>query len=73
MDRAKKLLIGKILLAVLGIVVIVLTIKFLPYIIEITTSLDKFRDYIISTGRFGTFIFIFFQMLQTVIAQFQVR
>lgn len=68
MDRAKKLLIGKILLAVLGIVAIVLTIKFLPYIIEITTSLDKFRDYIISTGRFGTFIFIFFQMLQTVIA-----
>lgn len=68
MDRAKKVLIGKILLALVGGLVIVLTIKYLPYIIQITTSLDKFREYIISTGRFGTLIFIFFQMLQTVIA-----
>lgn len=68
MDRAKKVLIGKILLAVLGGVVIILTIKYLPYILQITMSLDKFREYIISTGRFGTLIFIFFQMLQVVIA-----
>ncbi|AGF55549.1 putative membrane protein YdjX (TVP38/TMEM64 family) [Clostridium saccharoperbutylacetonicum] len=68
MDRAKKLLIGKILLAILGGIAITLTIKYLPYILEITTSLDKFRDYIISTGRFGSFLFIFFQILQTVIA-----
>jgi uncharacterized membrane protein YdjX (TVP38/TMEM64 family) len=68
MDRAKKLLTWKILLVVLGIVAITLTIKYLPYIIEITTSLDKFRDYIVSTGRLGAFLFIFFQILQTVIA-----
>ncbi|OCA96696.1 TVP38/TMEM64 family protein [Clostridium beijerinckii] len=68
MDRAKKVLIGKALLALLGILAIAVTIEYLPYIIEITMSLDKFRDYIISTGKFGSFLFIFFQMLQTVIA-----
>lgn len=68
MDRTKKILIGKTLLGVFGIVAITLTIKYLPYIIEITTSLDKFRDYIVSTGRLGAFLFIFFQILQTVIA-----
>ncbi|WP_026886958.1 TVP38/TMEM64 family protein [Clostridium beijerinckii] len=68
MDRVKKVLIGKALLALLGTLAIAVTIEYLPYIIEITMSLDKFRNYIISTGKFGSFLFIFFQMLQTVIA-----
>lgn len=68
MDKTKKVLFRNILLALLGVLSIALTIKYLPYILEITMSLDKFRDYIISTGKFGTFLFIFFQILQTVIA-----
>lgn len=68
MNKAKKVLMGKVLFALIGGLAIVLTIKYLPYILEITISLDKFRDYIISTGKFGTFLFIFFQILQTVIA-----
>lgn len=68
MDKTKKVLFRNILLALLGGLVIALTIKYLPYILEITMSLDKFRNYIISTGKFGTFLFIFFQILQTVIA-----
>ncbi|MBK1810375.1 TVP38/TMEM64 family protein [Clostridium sp. YIM B02505] len=68
MHRTKVVLLSKILLAVLGVLAVVLTIKYLPYLIEITISLDKFREYIISTGRFGVIIFISFQILQTVIA-----
>lgn len=68
MDIAKRVLIRKILLVLLGGLAIALTIKFLSDILEITLSLDKFRDYIISKGRFGAFSFIFFQILQTVIA-----
>ena len=43
-------------------------LKYLPRILELTVSLDKFRDYIISLGSFGSVVLIFFQMLQTVIA-----
>ncbi|NFV13475.1 TVP38/TMEM64 family protein [Clostridium sp. FAM 1755] len=68
MYKSKNVLILRILLALLSIGVIALTIKYLPHILEVTMSLDKFREYIISTGRFGTLLFIFFQILQTVIA-----
>ncbi|MDS1004525.1 VTT domain-containing protein [Clostridium sporogenes] len=68
MYKSKNVLILRILLALLSIGVIALTIKYLPHILEITMSLDKFREYIISSGRFGTLLFIFFQILQTVIA-----
>lgn len=68
MDRAKRVLVGKIVLALFGGLIIVSVIKYLPYILEITISLDRFRDYIISAGKLGTLVFIFFQILQTVIA-----
>lgn len=68
MNKNRKLLIYKILLALLGIFTIILVIKYLPRIIELTVSLDKFRDYIVSLGRIGSIVFIFFQILQTVIA-----
>ncbi|WP_343827008.1 TVP38/TMEM64 family protein [Clostridium subterminale] len=42
--------------------------KYLPRILELTVSLDKFRNYIISLGSFGSVVFIFFQVLQTIIA-----
>lgn len=68
MDKSKKFLICKISLALLGFLTIILVLKYLPRILELTVSLDKFRDYIISLGSFGSVVLIFFQMLQTIIA-----
>lgn len=68
MDKSKKLLFFKMLLALLGVLVILLTIKYLPLILKLSVSLDRFRDYILSLGKLGAVVFIFFQMLQTVIA-----
>ncbi|OBR96563.1 TVP38/TMEM64 family inner membrane protein YdjZ [Clostridium ragsdalei P11] len=68
MNKNRKLLIYKILLVLLGIFTITLVMKYLPRIIELTVSLDKFRGYIVSLGRSGSIVFIFFQILQTVIA-----
>lgn len=68
MDKSKKFLICKISLALLGFLTIILVLKYLPRILELTVSLYKFRDYIISLGSFGSVVLIFFQMLQTIIA-----
>lgn len=68
MDKSKKPLISKISLVILGLLVIIPLLKHLPAILELTVSVDKFRDYIISTGKIGPLIFILFQILQTVIA-----
>lgn len=59
---------GKIIVAILGIVVIVLFIRYSPEILKITLSLDGFRDHILSTGKLGPIMFLLFQVLQTVIA-----
>jgi len=67
-DKSKKLLIVKISLALIGVLAIILTIKYLPVILELTVSVDKFKNYILSTGKLGPAIFILFQILQTVIA-----
>lgn len=58
----------KIISAILAFLLLILTIKYMPIIIEITFSLDKFREYIISSGNLGVLLIIFFQMLQTIIA-----
>ncbi|WP_346962370.1 VTT domain-containing protein [Clostridium sp.] len=68
MNKSKKFLICKISLALLGFLTIILVLKYLPRILELTISLDSFRNYIISLGSFGSVVFIFFQILQTVIA-----
>ncbi|WP_346938850.1 VTT domain-containing protein [uncultured Clostridium sp.] len=68
MNKSKKFLICKISLALLGFLTIILVLKYLPRILELTVSLDSFRNYIISLGSFGSVVFIFFQILQTVIA-----
>ena len=65
MDKSKKLLIS---LALIGVLAIILTIKYLPVILELTVSVDKFKNYILSTGKLGPAIFILFEILQTVIA-----
>ena len=68
MDKSKKLLIVKVSLALIGVLAIIMTIKYLPVILELTISVDKFKNYIHSTGKLGPAIFILFQILQTVIA-----
>ncbi len=68
MNKSKKFLICRISLALLGLLTIILVLKYLPHILELTVSPDKFRNYIISLGSFGSLVFIFFQILQTIIA-----
>lgn len=68
MKKPTKLSLYKIPLVLLGILTVILILKFLPNILELTLSLDKFRSYIVSLGNFGFIVFIFFQILQTVIA-----
>lgn len=68
MNKSKISLICKILIALLGVLTVILIIKYLPNILAVTVSPDKFRNYIISLGSFGSVAFISFQILQTIIA-----
>ncbi|OAB40892.1 TVP38/TMEM64 family protein [Paenibacillus glacialis] len=68
MDKSKKLLISKILLTLLGTIIVILVLKYLPNLLQLTVSIDKFRNYILSMGKLGPTVFILFQILQTVIA-----
>lgn len=68
MKKPIKLSLYKLPLILLGILAVILMLKFLPNILELTLSLDKFRSYIVSLGNLGFIVFIFFQILQTVIA-----
>lgn len=68
MKKSTKLSLYKIPLVLLGILTVILVLKFLPNILALTLSLDKFRSYIVSLGNLGFIVFILFQILQTVIA-----
>lgn len=68
MKKSTKLSLYRLPLVLLGILAVILVLKFLPNILELTLSLDKFRSYIVSLGNLGFIVFIFFQILQTVIA-----
>ncbi|AZK45650.1 TVP38/TMEM64 family protein [Paenibacillus lentus] len=59
---------SRICIASLGLLMMVLIICYSPEILKLTMSLDHFRDHILSTGKLGPIILIFFQVLQTVIA-----
>jgi uncharacterized membrane protein YdjX (TVP38/TMEM64 family) len=59
---------GKIVLACLGMVLTILFLQYLPQLLKLTGSLESFREYILSTGKLGPMILVFFQVLQTVIA-----
>ncbi|MBW5448715.1 TVP38/TMEM64 family protein [Cohnella sp. CFH 77786] len=65
---SKKGLVGKITVASLGLVIFVLVIQYLPHILRLTVSIDEFRDYILSTGKLGPILLIFYQLLQIIIA-----
>lgn len=58
----------KIILLLLVILSIFLFIRYAPAILELLSSLDKFRDFILSSGNWGPVMFILFQMLQVVVA-----
>lgn len=64
----KKQQFGKIIIASLGLLMLFLFIRYSPEILKLMVSLDSFRDYILSTGKLGPIILVFFQVLQTVIA-----
>lgn len=68
MEFFKKRFIGKVFLVLLGIIIVALSIRYLPEIIKLTVSLDRFREYVISTGHLGPLTIIVFQILQTIIA-----
>lgn len=59
---------SKMIVASLGLLSLVLFIRYSPEILKLMASLETFRDYILSTGKFGPLALIFFQVLQTVIA-----
>ena len=58
-------LIGIVLLAVIAVIVMV---KFYPQIMELVSNREKFKDYINSFGARGFAVFIFFEILQVIIA-----
>ncbi len=58
----------KIMLIGLTIVSLGLFVYYSPQILNILSSMDNFRDYIRSTGHWGPAVFMFFQVLQVVIA-----
>ncbi|MEK3761569.1 VTT domain-containing protein [Paenibacillus sp. FSL R7-0337] len=60
--------VSKVLLACVGLVIMIVFIKYLPELLRLTMSLDAFRDYILSTGKLGPVMLVLFQILQTVIA-----
>ncbi|MFD1910523.1 hypothetical protein ACFSQ7_50970 [Paenibacillus rhizoplanae] len=60
--------VSKVLLACVGLVTIIVFIRYLPQLLRVTMSLDGFRDYILSTGKLGPVMLVLFQILQTVIA-----
>ncbi|MBB6623355.1 TVP38/TMEM64 family protein [Clostridium gasigenes] len=64
----KKVSYIKILLVLLAFSTIGLIFKYIPNILAATVSLDEFNKYLMSLGKFGSIIIIFFQILQTVIA-----
>lgn len=68
MKNMKESVVGKIILAVVGLIVAVVLIRYLPTIVKLSVSIDEFRNYILASGKMGPLLFIFFQMLQTVIA-----
>ncbi|MCU6795587.1 TVP38/TMEM64 family protein [Paenibacillus sp. WQ 127069] len=68
MTQQKKNKLLKIILLLLAIVLIFLFIRYAPAIFEILSSMDNFRDFIRSSGNWGPVLFIFFQILQVVVA-----
>ncbi|WNS45212.1 TVP38/TMEM64 family protein [Paenibacillus sp. MMS20-IR301] len=68
MAKTKKAIASKILLTIVGVTILTVILIHLPRILEITVSIPKFREFILSSGHWGPAVFIGFQILQTVVA-----
>ncbi|MBU3155879.1 VTT domain-containing protein [Clostridium estertheticum] len=68
MKRLKNKLNMKVVVIILAIISILVIFRYLPWIIEITISPEKFRRYIVSLGNWGIVAYLSFQVLQTVVA-----
>lgn len=65
---SKKNRLIKITIASLGLILLVLFFRYSSEILKLMVSLESFRDFILSTGKLGPIVLVFFQVLQTVIA-----
>lgn len=52
----------------LGIIAIVIMVKFAPQLIELVQNPQRFADYLNAFGFWGSIIFVFFEILQVIIA-----
>ncbi|MBX4262597.1 VTT domain-containing protein [Clostridium estertheticum] len=68
MKHLKNKLNMKLVVLLLAIISIIVVFRYLPWIIEITVSPEKFRRYIVSLGNWGIISYLSFQVLQTVVA-----
>ncbi|MCB2357121.1 TVP38/TMEM64 family protein [Clostridium estertheticum] len=68
MKHLKNKLNMKLVVLILAIISIIVVFRYLPWIIEITVSPEKFRRYIVSMGNCGIISYLSFQVLQTVVA-----
>lgn len=55
-------------IALLGIIALIVLIKFYPQFMELIKDSDKFKSYIQSFGYWGFAVFVFFEVLQVIIA-----
>ncbi|MBU3215378.1 VTT domain-containing protein [Clostridium estertheticum] len=68
MKHLKNKLNMKLVILLLAIISTLVVFRYLPWIIEITVSPEKFRRYIVSLGNGGIGAYLSFQVLQTVVA-----
>lgn len=62
-ELIKNIIIGVVFIGIL----IFLSIKFTPYILDVISNTEKFREYILSHGHIGAIVFLAFQFIQIVI------
>ncbi|WP_425805748.1 TVP38/TMEM64 family protein [Desulfitobacterium sp. Sab5] len=68
-DRKNKVPILNLVMSIgLTLILIGITIRYAPLVIDLVDEPSKFREIIHSYGYYGVFVFLFFQILQTVIA-----
>jgi uncharacterized membrane protein YdjX (TVP38/TMEM64 family) len=69
----KKVINQRVVLNILVLIIMLIiigyfTIKYAPWITRLTKKPDEFRDFILSFGKAGILIFMFFQFIQVIIA-----
>jgi uncharacterized membrane protein YdjX (TVP38/TMEM64 family) len=66
--KERNILVRNTVLAILFVgIIIIVSIKYTPYIMSIISNTEKFREYILSYGMAGIFVFIGFQISHIII------